>query len=106
MTLTQVGSYVVATGSGAIDLIGLTLVGSDSYTWCSNIFPSLADIVTGNGEAIIATSNYFGFSGPATFGSGGEAYPDSKNGDFVGLSTEPGGTDINVPFARLDSPLS
>jgi hypothetical protein len=107
VTLTQVGSDVVATGSGAIDLIGLTLVGSDSNTCCTNIFPSLADIVTGNGEAIIAASSYAGFSGPATFGSGGEAFPDSKSGDFVGLGTEPGGNVITVPFGYVsDSPLS
>ncbi len=50
VTLQQVGANVVATGSGPLDLTGLTLV----VTYASlpaQIFPVLGQIVTGSGGA-------------------------------------------------------
>jgi hypothetical protein len=46
VTLEQVGSNVVATGTGAFDLIGLMLVNSMG-SQLPDIFPSIADIITG-----------------------------------------------------------
>ena len=65
VTLEQVGSDVVATGSGPLDLTGLTLV----VTYASlpaQIFPVLGQIVTGSGGA---TDGYQGsISGPTSIG--------------------------------------
>ena|SRR5213078_3523731 len=72
VTLEQVGSDVVATGSGPLDLTGLTLV----VTYASlpaQIFPVLGQIVTGSGGA---TDGYQGsISGPTSFGASSSHLP-------------------------------
>src|SRR5262249_30195159 len=71
VTLQEVGSDVVATGSGAIDTSGLTNV--PAGTSFAHITPNSAEIVTGppaNNAADIKLYNGI-FSGPTTFGSGG-----------------------------------
>ena len=86
VTLTQQGSSVVATGSGAIDLTGLTLnflSGADP-----EVTPKDGDIETGAidptiGEAVVNT--YSGFSGPTSFGSGNKLPADAASGDMVGI---------------------
>jgi hypothetical protein len=82
VTLERVGSDVVATGSGAIDLTGLTFVNT-SMASLAFIFPSLAQIITGptSGTADV----YSGIiSGPTSFGSGGFTFASSGSGDAVG----------------------
>src|SRR6187402_2185649 len=76
VTLEQVGPDVVATGSGAINLHGLTF--SQSFSTDPVIAPSGRFIVGGGGTAQIYTGptsssvdSYFGPSGPTSFGSGG-----------------------------------
>jgi hypothetical protein len=86
VTLQQIGSNVVATGSGAINLTGLSF-----------LIPSLtlAEVNAGGGVIITgphgfrAVDQYTGFIGPTSFGSGGPFAPDTGSGDFVGIS---GGT--------------
>jgi protein with PEP-CTERM/exosortase system signal len=81
VTLEQVGSNVVATGTGAIDLTGLTFV-SGSGASVTFITPSGGAIVTGpeNQDDV-----YRGISGPTNFGSGGLTLANSSNGDQVGM---------------------
>jgi VPDSG-CTERM motif len=82
VTLEQVGSDVVATGSGPLDLTGLTLV----VTYASlpaQIFPVLGQIVTGSGGA---TDGYQGsINGPTSFGGVFFTFASSGSGDSVGI---------------------
>jgi hypothetical protein len=79
VTLEQMGSNVVATGSGPINLTGLTFGGS-----LGNI-PAIfafAGLINTGPSALIDV--YYGFVGPASFGSG-FAVPNTTSGDFVGI---------------------
>jgi hypothetical protein len=61
VTLREVGPNVVATGSGTIDLTGLTFLGSGLYR--AEIVPSLGFIVTGPANFVVADAYFFPFSG-------------------------------------------
>jgi hypothetical protein len=90
VTLEQMGSNVVATGSGAFNLIGLMLVDSIG-SQSPGILPSIADIITG---APLNADQYRGpITGPSSFGSGGLTVASSGNGDFVAMLFNGG----NVP---------
>jgi hypothetical protein len=83
VTLQQVGSNVVATGSGAVDVSGLNhLLGSDFGG--STIVPNEAFIVTGSTGFF---DDYFSpaITGPTSFGSGGGFPAFSGTGDHVGI---------------------
>lgn len=95
VTLTQQGGNVVASGSGAIDLTGLTFIGSVTGTefgasWF--IYPSGGEISTGfvddtSGSDVADFYNSSGFlSAPASFGSGNATVASSSSGDIVGAS--------------------
>jgi hypothetical protein len=105
MDLTQQGSDVVATGSGAIDLTGLASLGSISLP--SELDPSAPAILTGPAGAI-SVDAYTGFNGPANFGSGPETFADSGSGDLAGIFTPPEARlTLLVPHGYVsDSPLS
>jgi VPDSG-CTERM motif len=97
VTLQQVGSNVVATGTGAIDLTGL-MMGSGLSSQ-SAIVPAVAHIVTGFPNS---GANYGGsgvITGPSSFGSGGPMFASSGTGDLVGFETNTGsfGNFIIVP---------
>ena len=86
VTLDQVGANVVATGSGPINLMGLTFNGS--------FFSSNQAAVTGGGGIIqtgptgfVSADLYSGFSGPASFGTGGVFFANTGSGDFVGITS-------------------
>jgi hypothetical protein len=82
VTLDQVGSNVVATGSGKLDLAGLSLAGPGGGQ--SFVDPSVGQIQTG--PAITTPiDTYTGFTGPASFGSGSLTFADSGSGDLVGI---------------------
>src|SRR5205085_4313192 len=80
VTLNQVGSNVVANGSGTFDLTGLTLAGGSSIT--ARIVPHGAFIAVASSSG---TSLYSGLSGPSSFGPGNGAFADSSMGDPVGI---------------------
>ena len=89
VTLQQVGANVVATGSGAFNLNGLTLVDSQIIKNQALVVASGAVIQTSpTGDVNI--DRYNGFTGPTSFGSGGQALADFGSGDFVGISGTPG----------------
>jgi hypothetical protein len=79
VTLQQVGPNVVATGSGPIDLTGLSSFGAASVSGA--IAPSVAEIIVASGNVDI----YFGVSGPSSFGTGGFTFAGSSSGDPVGI---------------------
>ena len=82
ITLQQVGSNVVATGSGAFNLTGLTFSGSGPAAE-SGIIPSLGFIAINAGS--VDADVYVGFTGPTSFGSGGLSLSNSFSGDFFAL---------------------
>src|SRR5437763_131798 len=80
--LNQVGPDVVATGTGAIDLTGLTFIGSTSTA--AGVVPSSAIIKTGPTSSSLILE-FTGVSGPTSFGSGGTTSANSGTGGLVGI---------------------
>jgi hypothetical protein len=100
--LTQQGSDVVATGSGSIDLTGLTLSGESIALFA--LFPAGGHIITGP-TTFAARDNYTGFTGPTSFGSGGPTFANNGTGDSVGILVDRG--TLGVPRGYIsDTPLS
>jgi protein with PEP-CTERM/exosortase system signal len=103
VTVQQVGPNVVATGSGAIDLAGLSPMGSNNTK--SLMAPGAGVIITGP-AAPAFTDDYTGFTGPYNFGSSGLAFASSGSGDMVGIDVSFGGG-ILVPHGYMSNiPLS
>jgi hypothetical protein len=99
--LTQQGSDVVATGSGAIDLSGLKFFLPVAQN--TSLRPGSGEINTG--QKNVLSDVYLRVTGPASFGSGGFTIASSGSGDLVGI--EGAGGSLLVPFAYVsDSPLS
>jgi hypothetical protein len=97
----QVGSNVVATGSGTIDLTDLTY--SFYGTGVSYVDPYYGIIVLGTPTQI--GDVYRGFSGPASFGTGGSTSASSNSGDILGIAAS--SNEIAVPQGYVSgSPLS
>ena len=85
VTLEQVGSNVVATGSGPINLTGLTFAGSGQFPDGAGILPVPPKIQTGP-TGLVNFDLYGGLvTGPTSFGSGLGALASSGSGDFVGI---------------------
>jgi hypothetical protein len=100
--LTQRGGDVVATGSGSIDLTGLTLSGESIALFA--LFPAGGHIITGP-TTFLARDNYTGFTGPTSFGSGAPTFANNGTGDSVGILFDRG--TLGVPQGYVsDTPLS
>jgi hypothetical protein len=86
VTLQQVGPNVVATGSGALDLTGLTFFDTESFT--SEMQPFAAIIYTGPAYPNFAMGDVYvgNINGPGNFGSGGNTITaNNASGDIVGI---------------------
>ena len=90
VTLQEVGSDVIAIGSGPIDLTGLSF--SSPSFFPATLNPQIGLIVTGMSGLV---DLYIEVTGPASFGPGN---PDrfgtganSSSGDIVGIGGRPGG---------------
>lgn len=94
VTFAQVGPNVVATGSGTIDLTGLTSFGSSYFN--NELYPTNGILGVGPSGTI---DLYTGESGPFSFGGGSVSYPSSASGDSVFL--EDFGIGIDVPHDYL-----
>ena len=92
--ITQVGANVMMTGSGVIDLDGLTKIGSGPLPTNGIIWPDAAEIVTGAAGNV---DLYTGASGPTSMGSGDETLGDSASGDQFGVGHSTGTFVIFVP---------
>jgi len=92
VTLEQVGSNVVATGSGAFDLSGLTFLNQ-----------GLGSPYMAAGQGLIQTGSaastdvYTGFTGPTSFGSGGNVFASTSSGDFVAIAGSSTPKGMQVP---------
>jgi hypothetical protein len=93
VTINQAGSNVDVTGSGSIDLTGLSFVRADIFA--QDVWPSVGLI--GLGYAGIA-SQYTGFSGPTSFGPGNDTPAGGDFGDDVALSNASPTPIIAVPL--------
>jgi len=82
VTLEQVGSNVVATGRGAINLTGLTL--NPGFVGGVGIQADVAEIITGQ-PAPAGVDAYRGLMGPMSFGPGDFFAPNTGSGDLVGI---------------------
>jgi VPDSG-CTERM motif len=81
VTLEQVGSNVVANGSGAINLTGLTFFGSGVGVLTPGIVADFGTIIMGP-SAFVNVDSYYGFTGPRSFGSGDTVFrPNTSSGD-------------------------
>src|SRR5437016_4350387 len=86
VTLQQVGSNVVATGSGTLDTTGLA-TNIDPAFAPGLVQPDAGAITTGP-PGFASDSQRLGnlVSGPASFGSGGQTLASSGSGDTVGFA--------------------
>src|SRR5262245_47145225 len=76
MTLQQVGSNVVANGSGAINMTGLSFLNTGSIG-TGSVWPVTGRIGMASGNADV----YIGFTGPSSFGAGPVTLANSFSGD-------------------------
>ena len=94
VTLEQVGANVVANGSGAINLTGLTP--NATFSPESVIAANIGAIALG--VSSVNVPGYTGFTGRTSFGSGNPFLADTSSGDFVGItSVSRFGRNIIVP---------
>jgi hypothetical protein len=102
VTLQQVGPDVVATGSGAVDLTGLSL--DFTCPACESVInPSVGGLRTGSTGPIDAFSG--AISGPTSFGSGSFTFANSGSGDLVGAGPGPSGLVVEVPQSYVSNNL-
>ena len=89
VTLEQVGSNVVAIGSGAINLTGLP-INPITVSTSSILDARRGDITTGPTDILVVDVYAAVLTGPPNFGSGSEFFPDAGSGDLVGISIDQG----------------
>ncbi len=83
VTLAQVGSNVVATGSGAFNLTGLTFAFSTPAQGVG-VAANIGVISTGT-TGVFNADLYTGFTGPTSFGSGLTFLANTGSGDNVAI---------------------
>src|SRR5262245_15890278 len=84
LTMQEVGSDVIATGSGNINLTGLVPIGA--FTEPASLIPNQGLWRTGL-SAPFEVEEFGGtVSGPTSFGSGGVSTPTTSSGSTVGIS--------------------
>ncbi len=104
VTIEQVGANVVVTGSGSLDLTGLSSIGATNDTTAIN---ASAGVISIGSPIFDATDRYLGsITGPSSFGSGGSIVSsDSGGGDKVTLYGTNGEVDVAAGYVSGD-PLS
>src|SRR5262249_40797240 len=93
ITLEQIGSNVVATGTGAINLTGLTFAGGAAIGG-GGVQASTGQKITGAAGGARA---YTGLNGPRSFGSGGLFDASTSSGDLFGRFPTQFGGPLFVP---------
>jgi hypothetical protein len=83
ITIEQVGPNVVATGTGAIDLTGLSFFNPGSVGTAS-VWPVTGRISMSSGNA----DTYIGFTGPSSFGGGDVALANFFSGDVFAFDLD------------------
>ena len=107
ITIQQVGPDVIANGTGAIDVTGLTGA-FHSLNNGAGMIPNSGNINMGSGTIGDVRQYTGGFTGPTQFGDQGPEHANSSSGDILGISeSAPGlGMALWVPFGYVnDTPL-
>ena len=100
--VSQVGSDVVATGSGSLDLTGLSL--TVTVPLSTTLDPIGGVIIIGPSPGG-SFDGYSGFQGPSSFGPGGQTFPSEGTGDLMGVDNFDG--NIQVPAGYVSgTPLA
>jgi hypothetical protein len=86
--LQQMGSNVVATGSGAVNLTGLTF-DTTGFAFAAEIVAHAGVLITGP-CCDTSIDAYTGFTGPTNFGSGVEFFANSGSGALVAIADSDG----------------
>ena len=89
------GADVLATGSGSLDLDGLTF--GTTLAGVGSILPKFGLINIGVGS----TDIYRSISGPSSFGSGPHTDASSSNGGFTGVNGDGSSLALFVPHAYV-----
>ena len=100
VTLQQMGANVVANGSGAINLTGLTFF-LPCIDYTARIWAGGGVIITGPPGGSGDVDLYTGFTGPTSFGSGFFFFPNTGSGDIVGIDAQGFGGLLAVPPGYL-----
>ena len=103
VTVSEVGSDVVTTGGGSLDLSGLVEAGFGIGT-SGRLFPDVGLIVIGPTTSVDLLV-FEGFSGPSSFGPGDLTGADSGVGDTVGVLQVIGVIGVPTGYSSGD-PLS
>jgi hypothetical protein len=103
VTLTQEGTDVVATGSGPIDLTGLSfdLSGTNGPV----MIPASGEIFTGGTGGADLFTGFGEIAGPPRFGGGGLAFASSGGGGLVAIVVPDAFVFVPAGYVS-DSPLS
>ena len=96
VTMQQQGSDVVATGSGSLDLSGLSYDTTNTQM-AAVVLASMAAIGIGPASTLSYDLYPGSISGPSSFGSGSITFASSGSGDITGYFGAFGYTDIYVP---------
>lgn len=100
ITIAPSGANVVATGSGTLDLTGLSFEFDTPRR--SRVEGAFGNVITGIPELIVI-SVYSGITGPSSFGDGARINANSGSGDMFGVSAD----SIITPFGYVSkAPLS
>lgn len=97
ISFSQVGGNVVTTGSGSLNLAGLTYLGSGANF--ASVEPSFATVLVGGGNDGV----YSGLTGPNAFGPGGFAQPTSFTGGVFGFSQSSGFLYVAQDYVSLSA---
>ncbi len=93
ITIEQVGSNVVLTGSGSLNITGLSFAGT--FTVGSGV--GGAGALAFVGPTFATVDDYSGLTGPSSFGSGVFTFASSGSGDLFGAYYEASGSILEVP---------
>jgi PEP-CTERM motif len=100
--MSEVGGNVVTTGSGTVDLAGLSF--SSSGGDAGFVFASLGSVGVGSSSEA-GDDLYSGAIGPASFGTGGFIIPFGQSGDLLGLFGNFFPAEIFVPHGYVSGTL-
>ncbi len=96
--ISEVGGNVVATGSGTVDLTGLSF--SSSGSDAGFVFASFGSVGVGP-SSVAGDDLYSGAIGPTSFGTGGFIIPFGQSGDLLGLFGNVSPAEIFVPHGYV-----
>jgi hypothetical protein len=102
INIDQDGSNVMVTGSGSVDLTGLTF-SSNQFDGSAGTNPDLAEVVAGPVLETGGIDIYTGLTGPASFGTGGGTILSSGTGDNFGVTGADGLLSVPTGYVSFTS---